>query len=205
MDRIFSRGDVITVFFKEDGDKLNTFIPLLVVEPKHGQTFIPMYVGQKLQLHLNGKTDKLQWRSATDASLRYKGGFNISGDEYRPIINSPSIDVEYFNYVRRTTFPEIISIKSKDDYKIVNVCAPVDQYAQVWFPVCTSLILTHGLQGIKIWTLNYLPLKIHEDCPVKLVYAYNGNSCNEYKLALTIPCAQILLERQTNEWLVRLV
>lgn len=205
MNKYFHKGEIITIFLCAKECKS---VPLVTVQPRHGQTYLCMPEGQVVQLISDNDSYSMQWKAIRGGSLSHIKNVKLNNaDKFQSI--GKNICIDYFKYNKRTEHPEFVYFKQKDgnDYQVVCV-SPMTNCGSpclvVQNPVVTSTMLTANVECVKILLLNYRQLRVHPDCPAKIVYVFNGELKTEIKVKILSPCAQLLLEKNEDHWLLRL-
>lgn len=202
----FKEGDVVTLFVKHHKMPTLPSPPLISIQPKAEQTFIPMLPKQKLQIITDLSQSEVEWRLDGDSALLYRNRLTIGMDFSRRI--GTNVVCDYFEYVRDAESQELVFINSRSENRSKTVCVPVlgscrGRYPIIFDPVKTCVIYSHNIDGFILRSKSYTPLTIDKECSLMPVYSSEGLDYCETKVKVTKTKPCFILERQGNKWFAR--
>ena len=204
----FREGDVITLFVQHQKMPKVPSPPILSIQPKAEQTFVPMLPKQKLQVITDLSQSELEWRLDGDSALIYHGRQEIGMDFARRI--GTNVVCDFFECVKDTQTQELIFVNSRNENRSKTICVPViaygvgnRRYPVIFDPVKTSAIYAHNISGFILRSKSHVPLRIDKDCPLLPIYSMDGRDYCETKVKLTKFQPYFILERQGNQWFAR--
>lgn len=206
----FKDGDVITLFVRHHFMPTLPSPPIISIQPRAEQTFVPLLPKQRLQIITDASKADLEFRFGADSALLYEGRQEI--DRERASRLGSNVRCDFFECVRPAEQQELVFINGKmlgEKFKTISV--PVlsratkdKRYPVIIDPVRTSVLVANNIDGFILRSNRKIDLRVDQGVGVKPIYSMEKEDYNETKVSITSKQQPFfVLERVNNQWVVK--